>query len=583
VKAPQSLRLQAGIAAMAAGLRRIIRSHYFYILGSALAAATLLLMWFGYRATAEWQRSTRLLVEQRTAEILTLMIEAVRRDMRGVQSQVLPQLELVDLESPRRYELVDDIAKAFARFPYPESFFAWTPQEDGEGALYVFNRADRPPRWRKDAFQAVNFPIVVLRDPAELNGLVQLLQEYSRLRTRFLLFETDIAGATYQVVARPLYREPSRLTLHGFVGFTVNLDWVRTDYLSELTEQLSQIVEGQSSVALEVMDETGAVITTTRQSGSLVATPALAREERFPLLFFDPVLRASMPPEALRVREWTARVEAIENRSVLAAATGARRTFAVISLAAVVAGLALILTVRAVRAETLLATMKSEFVSTVTHELKTPLSSIRLIGETLARGRFQSPQAVVEYSGLLLNEVSRLTHTVDNLLTVARIQDVARFYAFEPVDPAMLVESALQHFQPQLKELGFEVAVDIPSRLPTVYADRTALAQVLENLIDNAIRYSGEIRKLAISASASNGALSLKIADKGPGIAKDELPRVFEKFFRGRDASSGGSGLGLAIVHRIVRDHHGDIRLHSDPGAGTVAEVILPLADRTNS
>src|SRR5262249_60363038 len=138
---------------------------------------------------------------------------------------------------------------------------------------------------------------------------------------------------------------------------------------------------------------------------------------------------------------------------------GARRTFLLMSVDAGAAVIALLLTVRVARSAAVLATMKSEFVSAVTHELKTPLSSIRLVSETLARGRFRSPEKVAEYASLLLNEVSRLTRTVDNLLTVSRVQDVEHFYNFEPVDPGTLLEDALNSFQSHLKEQGFEVHV----------------------------------------------------------------------------------------------------------------------------
>jgi len=214
----------------------------------------------------------------------------------------------------------------------------------------------------------------------------------------------------------------------------------------------------------------------------------------------------------------------------------------------------------------------------VTHELKTPLSSIRLVSETLAKGRFRSPEKVSEYATLLLNDVSRLTRTVDNLLTVSRVQDIERFYTFESVDPGTLLEDALNSFDAYLKEQGFEVHVDIPAPLPAVMADRIAIGQVLENILDNAIRYSNGTRHLTISASATDTQVTMRIADKGQGIPPDEVLHVFEKFYRGHGVSPGGSGLGLSIAQRIMKDHHGEVTLASVQGSGTVAEILLPLA-----
>jgi signal transduction histidine kinase len=552
------------------------KSYYVQILAALLIVATILVMWFGYRATSEWQRSTKLVVDRRTVEVLYLMVTAINRDMRAVQSQVLPQINPLDGHS-EPYELGDEFAKAFARFPYPDSFFSWTATDNDKSILYVFNRADRPPSWHQADGRATAFPTTVLKDPAELSGLVQMIRKQAPLRTRFILFETEIKGEPYQVIARPVYVPPSRTALQGVVGFTVNLNWIRAHYFPDLTAEVSRVVAGRGSMLLEVIDDQGAVVASNRRAETVESdSGASVFERKFPLFFFDPVLRATAPGEPLSFHEWTARTQSADE-SLPAAAIGARRTVILISLAAGAAIIALLLTVRAARSAAVLATMKSEFVSTVTHELKTPLSSIRLVSETLARGRFRTPEKVMEYATLLLNEVSRLTRTVDNLLTISRVQDIERFYTFESIDPGTLLEDALQSFQSHLKEQGFEVNVDIPAPLPSVYADRTAIVQVLENILDNAIRYSNGTRHLTISASASDTQVSLRVADKGRGIPPDEIPHVFEKFYRGHDSSSGGSGLGLAIAQRIMKDHHGEVKLQSVQGSGTVAEIVLPL------
>src|SRR5215813_7994627 len=142
-------------------MRIMRRSYYVQILAALLIMATILLMWFGYRATSEWQRSTRLVVDRRTVEVLYLMVTALSRDMRAVQSQVLAQLN-PSTNDAETYELSDEIAKAFARFPYPDSFFSWTGSIDSNGPLYVFNRADRPPSWHAGRIQSTEFPTTLL-------------------------------------------------------------------------------------------------------------------------------------------------------------------------------------------------------------------------------------------------------------------------------------------------------------------------------------------------------------------------------------------------------------------------------------
>jgi signal transduction histidine kinase len=571
---------------MASGLseiKRALRPFHLSIAGFGLMAAAIVLAWLGFQATQEWQRSTRLLVDQRTSEALTLMIMALNRDMRGVEGEVLPQLESLDVHTAL-HELSDEVTIAFARFPYPESFFIWTSGGAGPRTLYAFNRTDRRPSWDTVNTDAVAFPTTIVRNPSRLAPLIRMLQRGASRQSRAVLLETRIDDEICQVIARPRYGGPSGTDLQALTGFTVNLAWVRAHYFSELVSQLSRVLTPHSSVALTVLDENGRTVTTNHPSTANVSDPQLPfREQRFPLLFFDPVLRTTMPEETLPIRYWTARIDAVEDKSMIVAAAGAGRTFTLISIATLAATIALISAVRSARAAALLAAMKSEFVSTVTHELKTPLSSIRLASETLVRGRYRSPDVIVQYAELLLKDASRLTRTVDNLLAITRVQDVQGFYMFEPLDLLTLVEEALSRFELQVKEQGFELHVDIPASLPPVRADRAAMLQVLDNLLDNAIRYSNGNRTLTLSASAREKQISLCITDSGPGIPTDELPRVFDKFFRGRNISAAGSGLGLAIAQRLMHDHGGAIRLHSSQGHGTTAEVLLCPAKEQDS
>ena len=555
---------------------RYFRSGYLWIVAAAAIGVPAVLAYLGFRATEEWQRSTRLLVEQRTSETVTLMIMALNRDMRAVQGEVLPRLESLNAK-PAVYDLSDEITTAFARFPSPESFFTWAARPGSPAEFYAFTRSGRPPPWPAGASDGGGFPTVISSNPPALQPLIRLLRNTGFTGSHVLVLETKFHGDTYQVVARARYGFPSGAGIESLVGFLVNLTWARQHYFSELLAQLSNVVKGDSAISMAVYDEKG---------GLVAAAPALpaarsgvaAREQHFPFLFFDPLLRTTLANEIVPVRSWTARAQPLQDESMLVAARGARRTYILITIAALAASIALIFAIISARAAALLAAMKSEFVSSVTHELKTPLSSIRLASETLVRGRYQSQDVIVQYAGILLNEVSRLTRTVDNLLSIARVHDVNGFYFFEAVDLSTLVEEVLSRFDVQLRERDFEVHLELPASLPQVQADRAAILQVLDNLIDNAIRYSNGSRRLDVSASATGDRISLRISDQGPGIPRDELPRVFDKFFRGRGTSSSGSGLGLAIAERIVQDHGGAIRLHSEEGRGTTVEVMLRAA-----
>jgi signal transduction histidine kinase len=248
-------------------------------------------------------------------------------------------------------------------------------------------------------------------------------------------------------------------------------------------------------------------------------------------------------------------------------------TFAVMALI-----VGFLMTARVVRVQARLAELRSDFVSTVTHNLKTPIASIRVLGETLARRTSRVDSEAGEYGLLLVEQTRQLARLVDNLLAYARVTDVTEVYCFESVALDQLVEKALNGFAPRLIAEKFEIAVDIPDELPDIRGDQTALGLVLDNLIDNAIRYSGAHKWLEISAGRQDGTITIAIADHGDGIPADEMPHVQRKFYRGRRARSDGSGLGLALAERIIRDHGGSWKLNSSVGQGTTVMIVLPAA-----
>jgi two-component system sensor histidine kinase VicK len=297
----------------------------------------------------------------------------------------------------------------------------------------------------------------------------------------------------------------------------------------------------------------------------------------FSLLFVDPLLVASDPADDLPVRKWTINVAVESDPALTTAIAIANRALAVAAFATAVLTLGLVLSVRAARASAELSEMRSDFVSTVTHEIKTPIASIRAIGDTIVSGR-ASGSVLVECAHLLVQESKRLTRLVDNLLAYSRITDVTDAYLFEPMNVSAMVEEIIEGFAWQLRDLQFVVQLDIPPALPLIRGDRTALRLAFDNVVDNAIRYSGEVRSLRVTATAANGSVDVAVADRGVGIPSDEVPLVTRRFFRGRAAKSGGSGLGLPIAHRIVSDHGGTLTVSSEVGRGTTMRITLPQA-----
>jgi len=207
------------------------------------------------------------------------------------------------------------------------------------------------------------------------------------------------------------------------------------------------------------------------------------------------------------------------------------------------------------------------------------------VGDTLANGRYTSPKTVQEYAGLLSVEASRLGASIDNLLTYARYSSSPAVSSTElaDVEPADLIEDALQGVRPVLASLKFDLVIDVPPDLPQICVDRPAMIQALDNIVDNAIKYSTTEKHLAVSARANGKSVTLTVRDRGTGIARKDLSRVFERFYRGGNVTVSGSGLGLPIAKRIVESHGGRIEVRSTIGSGTEVDVTLPVGRRRSA
>jgi signal transduction histidine kinase len=548
----------------------------------AMFAATVALVSFGYVATREWRSGTNLLLERRANEALALVRAAFSSDMKGAWTTAIVPFNTTILDEDPPYSMFQVFARAFALFPYPESFVLWKHTGRDGGTTYAFNRADRPPPWETRPSSDDPFPVVLVHDPAPLAGLVASVRKHATAASPFIVLERSIDGTPYQIVAHALFASSPPHALLGFMAFTVNERWLYAQqYFDPLVEQLVKIGGSLGGLSITVSDEEGRVVTKT---APVEPDGAGDLHTRFRLLFIDPALVKSIPSRPT-FREWTVHVRSLPDQALLATLQGARRMFFLISIAAGASLLALVLTVRADRASAALASMKSDFVAAVTHELKTPVAVIRLVGDTLATGRYTSPKTVQEYAGLLSVEASRLGGLIDNLLIYARYSDSQAASATEltDVEPADLVEDALQGFRPVLANLEFDLVIDVPAALPQICVDRPAMIQALDNIVDNAIKYSTTEKHLAVTGTATARSVTLTIRDCGIGIARKDLARVFERFYRGGNVAVSGSGLGLPIAKRIVESHGGRIEVRSTPGAGTEVELTLPIGRRRSA
>ena len=550
-------------------LRRISPRRLRAILAAAIGLSALALVFVGYRAIEEWQRAASVVASRRAASAADLLVSALAHDMRGAHTSVLLSAGRDGLSSSTA-DLMHPIAGAFTRYPYAEAFFSWNNSPDADVVFY--SRPERRPLWLSNTVATTLYPVVTGSDRRVGRHLLERIDADAQQGRRFSAFSRKIGDDEYQVAAAIFYDDARRERAVSVLGYVVNLRWAREHYFGELASQVAAIESGDRSVRFAIVDDNQHPVI-----GTFVAdpsdTPSAVRT--FPVAFFDPAAVAVDPPPDLGLVWWTAEATAKDEPTLAAAERGARRTLTIAAVMTLTLAFGLIVSLRAARASADLSGMRADFVSAVTHELKTPLANIRAINETLASGR-TTPEMIREYARMGIGEATRLTRLVDNLLAYSRVTDVADVYSFEPVPVADVVQRSLLEFGPNLHRDQFEVEVQLPDELPFVKADPNALGLLFNNLIDNAIRYSREVKHLSISARAHAGWVTVDVADRGMGIPPDELQRVTRKFFRGRGTVAGGSGLGLAIVDRIVTDHGGSMTIQSSEGQGTTVSVTIP-------
>jgi len=224
------------------------------------------------------------------------------------------------------------------------------------------------------------------------------------------------------------------------------------------------------------------------------------------------------------------------------------------------------------RRQSALARQKTDFVSNVSHELKTPLTSIRMFAELLTEGRVDSREKQSSYLKIISAEAARLTRLINNVLDFAKMERGEKKYHLEPCDLSTTVNEVVQNYRPHLEANGFHLQTRIAEHLPTIPCDRDALSQVLVNLISNAEKYGGEKKEIEIEAVQANESVEIRMMDRGPGVPAGTEDKIFEQFYRAHDSlGSGiqGSGLGLTLARQIARAHGGDVTYMPRVGGGS--------------
>ena len=235
---------------------------------------------------------------------------------------------------------------------------------------------------------------------------------------------------------------------------------------------------------------------------------------------------------------------------------------------------------RDVRRDVRMAELRSQFVSSVSHELKTPLTAIRMFAETLRLGRTKDAKTQDEYLETIVNESQRLTRLLNNVLDFSKIEEGKRTYRPERTSLNKIIQTAARAMEYPLNQQGFKLQIQADEELPEVTVDRDAIEQAILNLLHNAMKYSGQSRDIDLRLQEKDGQALIQVIDRGIGIEPHEQEQIFDKFYRipsSENERLPGTGLGLSLVAHIAKAHGGHIDVKSTPGKGSTFSIYLPL------
>jgi len=224
--------------------------------------------------------------------------------------------------------------------------------------------------------------------------------------------------------------------------------------------------------------------------------------------------------------------------------------------------------------------LKEHFISNVSHELKTPLSLIRMFSEILVTDRVKNESKKLEYYRIINNESDRMSRLINNLLDFANLARGIEHKHFEKINVGEVVTEALEAYRYEVQKEGFQLNVDIAADIPDSMADPNAIIMAFLNLLDNSVKYSGDRKQIDVRVDRDDGFLNISVADKGIGIDPSEQQKIFDQFYRGSAPSVRairGSGIGLAITKHVAEMHGGEVLLESEPGKGSTFTLRIPV------
>jgi len=542
----------------------------------AVVAAAVLVVYLERRAAALQRVRTDMVVRQ-VCERTAAALATRTRELFG--AGVLGTIEAIGHREIEQYHLdrIDDVLSAGARsHAYVDRFFFWherMPSRFDRQLLFY-----RPPgeAGLRDVPAGGASRGAFYADPGRGAALWQTGQRLGALAQSFAVEEVRLDGKPYQAVFHFMWSNPQRSATFSIVGYLVDLDDLRANRFARIVAHgLAPLLNPGAELprlTLRVEDASGQRISGPDHDSSELPSAS----ERFDLLFFPSRELGNYLAPLPAVASWRLIV-----RPEAPLPDGSPSG---LWLLGAVVGLLLIAVVCAVgvnREALRLSQLQSDFVLNVSHQLRTPLAMLSGAAETLGLERLRSPDKIKHYADIVQAQTRRLSALVDQILHVHTADHAATVLPWQRVDLGALVARAAGDVQLLADRRDVVIAVDRPAAVVHVDGDPVALEHVILNLLENAVKYGSDTgNEVRVGVRAAGKQAVVTVADRGAGIARADLPHIFEKFYRGRveGPTRRGFGLGLAIVRAAIDAHGGTVAVSSEPGRGSVFTVSLPRA-----
>jgi signal transduction histidine kinase len=532
-------------------------------LAVAIAIPVAVLFYFQFRSISALSRSSAVILRQLSQETAGGAAQSLQDALKAPYINVLLRVSQAQTEPLDLGLIGPTLEQGLENEPFVQRFYVWSDQ--------TVEHRDEVLAYDRDSH---GFTTNVPEGPL----MVKRFHELAPQKHAISVFEAVIDGKRTYFQGQLRFRFPARDKLTSFVALRVDAERLRRDFLPAFMTARLKTVEGPTDLprlGVTVLDHGGRVLFPV---GGTAPTQFID-ERVFPLVFFEPDLQPLIAPERHKPEIWRLRTSYANQTIPAIIAARERPQRALMYMLLALLAFSVFFVARAAAREVRVAEMKSNFVSSVSHDLKTPLALIQLFAETLELGRLKNTERAHEYYRIINSEARKLTRLINNLLDFSKIEAGLRRYKREPVNLTELTRRVLQSLDSQFRHGQFAVTSDLAGDVP-VLIDAEAAEQALENLLSNAMKYSPEQREINVAVDRMDGYGVVRVTDHGIGIPPRLQRKVFRKFYRIQsDAGSGpqGTGLGLAIVDHVMRGHGGFVRVDSEPGRGSTFTLHFPL------